>query len=105
MLDITPGSSQIAPSRRPTRLDSFSFFQESLEVENKKKLVAEEEEVALVHAASAKSLQEECQSELNQALPSLHGTESLKICFFLIETSRLKIVSIGTSLNELVHTQ
>lgn len=35
-----------------------------------------EEEEAGVHAANARALQEECQVELNQAMPALHG-ESL----------------------------
>lgn len=32
-----------------------------------------EEEEAGVHAAKARALQEECQAELNQAMPALHG--------------------------------
>ena len=48
-------------------------MQESTEVEAKRKLVAEEEEIVGVHTAEARILQEECQAELNQALPSLHG--------------------------------
>lgn len=37
-----------------------------------------EEEEAGVHAANARALQEECQAELNQAMPALHG-ESLAV--------------------------
>lgn len=37
-----------------------------------------EEEEAGVHAANARALQEECQAELNQAMPALHG-ESLVV--------------------------
>ncbi|XP_050730386.1 dynein axonemal heavy chain 7-like [Eriocheir sinensis] len=46
--------------------------QESMEVEARRKLVAIEEEEAGVHTARARQLQEECQAELNQALPALH---------------------------------
>ncbi|ROT81734.1 putative dynein heavy chain 12, axonemal isoform X5 [Penaeus vannamei] len=46
--------------------------QESLEVEERRKLVSAEEEEAGVHAANARALQEECQAELNQAMPALH---------------------------------
>lgn len=52
---------------------SFMYLQESLEVEARRRLVATEEAEAGVHAAHARSLQEECQAELNQALPALHG--------------------------------
>lgn len=44
-----------------------------MEVEARRKLVAVEEEEAGVHTARARTLQEECQAELNQALPALHG--------------------------------
>lgn len=44
-----------------------------MEVEARRKLVAVEEEEAGVHTARARQLQEECQAELNQALPALHG--------------------------------
>ncbi|KAK7080901.1 Dynein heavy chain 12, axonemal [Halocaridina rubra] len=46
--------------------------QESTEVEERRKLVSVEEEEAGVHAVNAKALQEECQAELNQALPALY---------------------------------
>nr|XP_045615668.1 dynein axonemal heavy chain 7-like isoform X1 [Procambarus clarkii] len=45
--------------------------QESMEVEARRKLVAIEESEAGVHAAHARTLQEECQAELNRALPAL----------------------------------
>ncbi|XP_068243599.1 uncharacterized protein [Palaemon carinicauda] len=46
--------------------------EESLEVEDRRKLVQVEEEEAGVHAANAQALKEECQAELNQALPALY---------------------------------
>ncbi|XP_064087240.1 dynein axonemal heavy chain 3-like [Macrobrachium nipponense] len=46
--------------------------EESLEVEARRKLVQVEEEEAGVHAANARALKEECQAELNQALPALY---------------------------------
>ena len=48
-------------------------------MEARRKLVAIEEEEAGIHAANAQALQEECQVELNQALPALYGTMAIKI--------------------------
>ncbi|CAL4124987.1 unnamed protein product, partial [Meganyctiphanes norvegica] len=48
------------------------------DVEARRLMVATEEEEAGVHAAHAHKLQEECQIELNKALPALHdAVESL----------------------------
>ena len=42
-------------------------------MEAQRKLVSVEEAEAEIHTARARALQEECQVELNRALPALHG--------------------------------
>ena len=49
-------------------------------MEAQRKLVAVEEAEAEIHTARARVLQEECQVELNRALPALHGDCLLLPC-------------------------
>ena len=51
----------------------FALFQESAEVEARRGVVAIQEEEAGEHVARAQVLREECQVELNKALPALYG--------------------------------
>lgn len=49
---------------------------ESVEVEAKRKVVREDEEAATIKANEAQALQNECESELAEAIPALEASAS-----------------------------